>query len=185
MILFVNNMKIKQFLLLVQIPKKHFSANGNLKQSKWEERQMNQFFILQLLKQSIFLKSIECFAERLVIEKHTKYYCSYKNIKKIFICVTITRKLRESDLSAFMSSKPWEQRWAGLGPQRRCLCATRYLSVHHPHLQRWVAQRHTLTHQCIEKQLKETDFEHPKQEPEWKVSVLLRKDGLFFGLRNK
>lgn len=45
---------------------------------------MNQFFTLQLLKQSIFLKSIECFAERLMIEKHTKYYCSYKNIKKDF-----------------------------------------------------------------------------------------------------
>jgi hypothetical protein len=51
MVLSVNDLKIKQFLFLGQIPKKYFSANENLKLPNWEERQMNIFFILQ-----VFLK---------------------------------------------------------------------------------------------------------------------------------
>lgn len=81
--------------------------------------------------------------------------------------VTITRKLMENHLSGFMPSKPenrdeWDR--APEGSVGVCQAVCNPLPVSSPPSLTEVGSAET--HQWIEKQLKETDFERPKQEPE-------------------
>lgn len=70
----------------------------------------------------------------------------------------------------FKPSKPenrdeWDRAPEGSVGACQAVCNPLLLSVYHPHLQRWGAQRHPDS-PIYEKQPRETDFEHPKQEPE-------------------
>lgn len=124
-----------------------------------------------------------------MMEKHTKYYCGYKNIKKIYLC-NHNQETEGKIICRVSSQVNLRTEMSGTVPPKEVsvrarLCATRCYCQFTTLTYRGGERRDTLTHQFIEKQPRETDFEHPKQEPEWKVSIPLRKDGLFFGLRNK
>lgn len=82
-----------------------------------------------------------------MMEKHTKYYCGYKNIKKIYLCNH--NQETEGKIICWVSSQVnLRTEMSGTVPPKgsvgacQAVCNPLQLSVYHPHLQRWVAQRH-------------------------------------------